>query len=71
MILKEREKQILRLMAEGHCKQFIAEKLNISKRTVEKYQEFLKGRNGLKTLYQAMYHFGLEESLNLLLNEID
>ena len=58
MIFTTREKQVMELMANDHSKAEIAEIMDISKRTVESYQNKVKAKMGVRMLYTALFKFG-------------
>jgi DNA-binding NarL/FixJ family response regulator len=58
MILTDREKKVLELMANDLSKAEIAKIMGISKRTIEVYQDRIRARMGVKMLYTALFKFG-------------
>jgi DNA-binding NarL/FixJ family response regulator len=58
MILTDREKEVLELMANDLNKEEIALKMKLSKRTIEGYQDKIRARMGVKMLYTALFKFG-------------
>jgi DNA-binding NarL/FixJ family response regulator len=60
--LTERERQVLRMIAEGHTSAQIAEKLNISVRTVEKHRANLKAKLGLASQAEIV-HFAIQQGI--------
>jgi DNA-binding NarL/FixJ family response regulator len=60
--LTGREREILQWIAEGHTSAQIAEKLNISVRTVEKHRANLKAKLGL-TSQAEIVHFAIQQGI--------
>jgi two-component system, NarL family, response regulator NreC len=60
--LSPRERQVLRLLAEGHSNQQIADQLRVSVKTVETYRTRLREKLGLKGRAD-LYRFAVESGI--------
>lgn len=58
MILTEREKELMTLVANGMRRQEIGDTMGLKKATVDKYLEKIRHKNGFKTFHKAIYEFG-------------
>ena len=61
-LLSEREREVLKLTAEGYDSAEIGDRLGLSARTVDSYRQRLMGKLGLHRRSEAV-HFALEHGL--------
>ena len=60
--LSRREREVLRLLAQGHSNQQIADRIRVSVKTVETYRTRLKQKLGLKERAE-LYRFAVESGI--------
>ena len=60
--LSRREREVLRLLAQGHSNQQAADKIRVSVKTVETYRTRLKEKLGLKGR-SDLYRFAVESGV--------
>src|SRR2546421_4539620 len=60
--LSRREREVLRLLAQGHSNKQVADQIHVSVKTVETYRTRLRGKLGLKERAE-LYRFAVESGL--------
>ena len=60
--LSRREQEVLRLLAQGHSNQQVADQIRVSVKTVETYRTRLREKLGLKERAE-LYRFAVESGL--------